>query len=151
MLIGASYRITLLSIERRKHMPVKLKTNGLELGIVTRDPEAALKFYRDTLGLALEAKHELPGGTTLWMLKCGDSIVKINHQGTPPPADAPPGGVSGATGYRYCTLHVSNMAEVLEEIRDAGYAVPVPEMEIAPGIKIAMVEDPDGNWVELVD
>ncbi len=132
-------------------MPVKLKTNGLELGIVTRDPEAALTFYRDTLGLTLEAKYDLPGGTTLWMLKCGDSIIKINQPETPPPVQAPPGGIGGATGYRYCTLHISNMAEVLEEVREAGYTIAMPMTEIAPGITIAMVEDPDGNWVEFVD
>lgn len=132
-------------------MAVELKKNGIELGIVTRDPEAALKFYRDTLGLALEMKWDMPGGNTMWRLQCGDCIIKLVQPKTPPPAQAPSGGIDGATGYRYWTLHISNMAEVLGEVRDSGYTVVVPATEIVPGVNIAIVEDPDGNWVELVD
>ena len=132
-------------------MPVNLKTNGLEVGIVTKDPEAMLKFYRDTLGLTLDGKHELPEGTTLWMLKCGDSFIKLNKPPTPPELSAPPGSLGVATGFRYLTLHVSNLDEVLKEVEDAGYAVTIPATELAPGFTISMVEDPDGNTVELVD
>ena len=67
-----------------------------------------------------------------------------------PPAQAPTGGIRGATGYRYWTMRISNMDSVMEDVRNAGYNVPVPPMDIGGGVKIAMVEDPDGNWVELV-
>ena len=32
-----------------------------------------------------------------------------------------------------------------------GYNVPVAAREIRPGVRIAMVEDPDGNWVEFLE
>jgi catechol 2,3-dioxygenase-like lactoylglutathione lyase family enzyme len=38
-----------------------------------------------------------------------------------------------------------------ETCEAAGYNVPVLPREIRPGIKIAMIEDPDGNWVELLE
>ncbi|MCH7958914.1 MAG: VOC family protein, partial [Candidatus Hydrogenedentes bacterium] len=38
----------------------------------------------------------------------------------------------------------------VEACREGGYKIVVPETEIAPGLKIAMVEDPDGNWVEFL-
>jgi len=31
-----------------------------------------------------------------------------------------------------------------------GYTVAVAPREIRPGVRIAMVEDPDGNWVEFL-
>ena len=52
-----------------------------------------------------------------------------------------------ATGLRYVTLTVSNLADVIEECRAAGVsvAVPAPITEVRPGVTIGMVEDPDGN------
>ena len=35
-------------------------------------------------------------------------------------------------------------------VRKAGRTIVVPEREIRPGIRIAIVEDPDGNWVEFL-
>lgn len=32
----------------------------------------------------------------------------------------------------------------------AGYRVAVPVTELRPGITISIIEDPDGNWVELL-
>jgi len=29
--------------------------------------------------------------------------------------------------------------------------VPIPAMDFAPGVRIAIVEDPEGTWLELVD
>ena len=33
---------------------------------------------------------------------------------------------------------------------DKGHKVVMKERELRPGVKIAMVEDPDGNWVEFL-
>jgi len=131
-------------------MGVELKSNSIELGIVTRDADAALKFYRDTLGLPYERKWDMPGGNVMHRLKCGDCIVKIVVHAKPPAADAPKGGIQASTGYRYFTMRISNMESVLEDAKKAGYNIPVPKTEIMPNVSIAMVEDPDGNWVELV-
>ena len=67
-----------------------------------------------------------------------------------PPAEAPPGGIRGASGYRYWTIHVPNLEEVVNRINSGGYKVVVPAKVIREGITIAIVADPDGNWVELL-
>ena len=72
------------------------------------------------------------------------------HTGTRPAAAAPPGGIPGAYGYRYWTISVSNLAEVTAACEAAGYRVAVPVTELRPGITISIIEDPDGNWVELL-
>jgi hypothetical protein len=74
--------------------------------------------------------------------------VKLDKE---PPAEAPPGGIGGATGFRYFTMQVTNLAEITEACRAAGAPVLVANSEIRPGVSISMVADPDGNWVEFVD
>jgi len=130
-------------------MAVTLAKKSIELGIITTNPEAMLEFYRDTLGLTYERTWEMPTGT-MYRLICGDCIIKLVTPNDPPPAKAQPGGVRGSTGYRYWTIFVTDLTQALDSIRDAGYAVVVPETEIAPGVKMGFVEDPDGNWLELV-
>ena len=131
-------------------MTLQIAKDAIDLGIITRDAGPMLKFYRDTLGLALEGEMDMPGGGKMTRLKCGNTVVKLVVQGREPKADAPPGGLAGATGYRYWTITVSNLDEAAAACADAGYKLPVPVTEIRPGVRIAMVEDPDGNWVELL-
>lgn len=131
-------------------MGVQLTKDSIDLGIVVKDIDAALRFYRDTLGLPYETKLDMPGGMTMHRLNCGTTVVKLLEMQREPPASAPPGGIAGAYGYRYWTMSVSNLDEVAAAAKEAGFNVPVTPREIRPGIKIAMIEDPDGNWVELL-
>ena len=60
-----------------------------------------------------------------------------------------PGGMLGATGIRYLTFWVADMDELLQRAAAAGRRVPIARTTVRPGVDIAMVEDPDGNWVEI--
>ena len=42
------------------------------------------------------------------------------------------------------------LLELVAACAKAGRKIEVPEREIRPGIRIAIVEDPDGNWVEFL-
>ena len=110
-----------------------------------------MAFYHELLGLPLEATIPMPGGGTMRRLKVGDSVVKIVDTDPEPSADGVPGGIRAATGYRYWTIHVSNLVEALEKIAEAGQKVLLGPKVIREGITIAMVEDPDGNWLELLE
>ena len=131
-------------------MGIKLTKDSIDLGIVVRDAAKALAFYRETLGLEHIADTPMPGGGTMHRLMCGTSLIKVVAYDTIPEAKAAPGGIQGASGYRYWTISVSNLEEVVAACEAKGYRVPVPVREIRPGVSIAMVEDPDGNWVELL-
>jgi len=128
---------------------VQLTKDSIDLGIVVRDAEASLQFYRDTLGLADQGEMPMPGGT-MHRLLGGTSLIKLVSLSRAPAASAPPGGIAGATGYRYWTISVSNLDEVTARAEEAGRKVVISPREIRPGIKISMIEDPDGNWVELL-
>src|SRR5437763_8488527 len=105
-------------------MPVKLSKDSIDLGIVTTDAAAALAFYRDVLGFEDLGEMPMPGGTMHRFL-CGTSTIKLVSPRKQPPGEAPPGGIQGATGYRYWTMSVANLAELVEDCAAAGRPVPV--------------------------
>ena len=114
-------------------MGVELTKDSIDLGIVTRDAEAALKFYRDTLGFKAIGEMPMPGTGTMHMLLCGKSMIKIVELEKEPKGGAPaPGGIRGATGYRYWTISVSNLAEMIEACEKAGYEVKLRQGAPAP-------------------
>jgi len=131
-------------------MTLQITKDSIDLGIVTRDADPMVRFYRDTLGLVPDGEMDMPGGGKMTRLKCGTTVIKLVVQGREPRADAPPGGLAGATGYRYWTITIDNIDEAVAACAEAGYKVAVPVTEIRPGVRIAMIEDPDGNWVELL-
>lgn len=132
-------------------MAVRLSRPALDLGVVTADGGPMLAFYRDLLGFESEGETPFPGLGRVLRLRCGESRVKLLVLERPPRAEAPGGGFSAATGYRYCTLHVANLDEIVRACRDADHAVPVAPRQLRPGVRVAMLEDPDGNTVELME
>jgi|TARA_Y100000310_G_scaffold281529_3_gene302048 catechol 2,3-dioxygenase-like lactoylglutathione lyase family enzyme len=131
-------------------MALQITKDSIDLGIITKDVAAMLVFYQDTLGLEPDGEWQMPGGGHMTRLKCGTTVVKLVVNAQQPPAESPPGGIGGATGYRYFTISVSNIAEATSACEDAGYNIAVPVTEVRPGVNISIIADPDGNWVELL-
>ena len=130
-------------------MAVELKKDSIDLGIVTRDAGPMVAFYRDLLGFTDEGQMPMPNIGTMTRLRCGTSLIKIVEAS--PKSDAAPGGIGGGTGYRYWTMTVTNLEALVESLKAAEVSVIIPTTEIRPGIRIAMVADPDGNWVEFLE
>ena len=131
-------------------MTLAISKPSIDLGIVTTNGPAMLAFYRDLLGLQFKGEMAMPGGKgTMHRLLCGDSLIKLVVM-PELPAQAAPGGIQGGAGYRYWTITVSNLEQVAQACVDAGHKLVWPVREIRPGVRIAMVEDPDGNWVEFL-
>ena len=132
-------------------MTLELSKDSIDLGIVVRDGEAALRFYRDTLGLEHIADTPSGNNGTMHRLMCGTSLIKVIEYPSPPDAANPIGGIPAASGYRYWTISVQDLDGTTERCRSAGYTVAVEPREIRAGVRISMIEDPDGNWVELLE
>jgi catechol 2,3-dioxygenase-like lactoylglutathione lyase family enzyme len=131
-------------------MTIQLSKDSIDLGIVTRNPGAMLEFYRDLIGFEFQGEMPMPGGGTMQRLLCGTSLIKLVTPGKLPDADAAPGGFAGATGLRYWTISVSNLEDITQKCADAGVKVAIPLTDVRPGVRISIVEDPDGNWVEFL-
>ncbi|MFV0257117.1 MAG: VOC family protein [Acidimicrobiales bacterium] len=133
-------------------MTLQLTKSAIDLGIVITDSDRSLAFYRDLLGFRHEGDIPMPiGSGTMHRLWCGDSLIKLVKFDDNPDATAPPGGIGGASGMRYFTIHCSNIPAMAEAARAASVPIKVEPTEIREGVSIAIFADPDGNWVELVD
>ena len=91
------------------------------------------------------------GTSTMHRLMCGTTLVKlVKHDVVSENADHK-GGPGGATGIRYWTITVPDLEAITDKCRSAGYTVAVEPRDVRPGVRISMVEDPDGNWVEFLE
>jgi catechol 2,3-dioxygenase-like lactoylglutathione lyase family enzyme len=132
-------------------MGVELTKDSIDIGIIVRDGPTALTFYKDLLGLEHIADTPVGGGGTIHRLMAGTSMIKLVEFDETPEPNTVPGGPRGGSGYRYLTMSVSDIVKLAEYAKFRGYAVPTEPTEIRPGIRIAIIEDPDGNWVELLE
>lgn len=131
-------------------MGVQLGKQAIDLGIVTTNGEAMLTFYREVLGFKYLREMPMLGGDgVMHQMLCGDSMIKLVVLASTPAA-APTGGIPGATGYRYWTITVTNITEIMQSCADHGHKVITKERELRPGVRIGIVSDPDGNWVEFL-
>jgi catechol 2,3-dioxygenase-like lactoylglutathione lyase family enzyme len=127
---------------------MKPAKDSLDLGIVVSDIKASLNFYQNILGLEFVGITPVQNGT-MHRLRFGTSDFKLIE-----PKTVPPKGVIGLEkqlGFRYVTFVLKNLSELCAELKGKGIEFAVPEREIRPGVRIAMVKDPDGNIVEFVE
>jgi catechol 2,3-dioxygenase-like lactoylglutathione lyase family enzyme len=130
-------------------MPVTIRALS-HIVLPVRDLDAALAFYRDTLGLKvvmrLDPDNEdakggilsglriagllLPGGA---MLELGEGISKNCESSS------------------IIALNVPDITAAQREIEAAGLKPSMPPTEVMPGIKMMFVNDPDGRTVEFVE
>ncbi len=127
---------------------MKAAKDSLDLGILVSDIKASLNFYQHMLGL------EFVGITPVWFgtmhrLRFGTSDFKLIEPKTVPPKGAV--GLEKQVGFRYVTFVIKNLTELCAELKGKGIEFALPETEIRPGTRIAMVKDPDGNIVEFVE
>ena len=132
-------------------MSVDVKKAAIDIGIVAKDIDAMMTFYGETLGLQFEASIPMPGGGTMNRFKVGDSVIKVIELDLAAPADAATGGIRGAHGYRYWTITVGNLEACVDKAAASGAKIVVPAKVVREGITIAIIADPDGNWVELLE
>jgi len=109
----------------------------MQIGVVlaVRDIEAHRRFYGEVL--------ELPEART-GVFQAGDSLILL-EQSAEAPADAQMRG----RGWRYITFQIFDVdAEYAAAIgRGAGEAL--APVTLGSTARIAMIRDPDGNWIEL--
>ena len=132
-------------------MALDITKPGIDLGIVITDSERSLDFYCGVLGLEhiIDMPMPIGGGGTMHRLSCGDTVIKLVNLATRP-EQGRGGGPGGATGLRYFTISVSNLLAAVDAAEAAGVIVAVPPTVVREGVTITMLEDPDGNWVELI-
>ena len=129
-------------------MLLKPAKDSVDVGIFVSNIKKSLDFYQGILGL--EKTEEVQTGFgTLHRLRYGTSDVKLMD-----PKKVPPAGLIGLEkqlGIRYLTFVIRDLSDLCAVLKQKGVEFTIPETQIRPGTRIAMVKDPDGNIIEFVE
>jgi catechol 2,3-dioxygenase-like lactoylglutathione lyase family enzyme len=143
----------------------------IDLGVVTRDVDKAVKFYTEAIGFkevpgfSVNAEYAKEVGLTdghrldIRVLVLGDDpkATKLKLMSLPAVASKRQDQqhIHSTLGFSYITVHITDTTAALERLQKAGVKpiakspLQIPK-EIAPDIYLTIVRDPDGNFVELV-
>jgi len=129
-------------------MLLKPAKDSVDIGIFVSDIKKSLDFYNGLLGL--EKIEELQTGFgTLHRLRFGTTDVKLMDPKKVPPVGSI--GLEKQLGFRYITFVIRDLSGLCAALKDKGVEFTIPETQIRPGTRIAMVKDPDGNIIEFVE
>ncbi|OGL62878.1 MAG: hypothetical protein A3J27_09135 [Candidatus Tectomicrobia bacterium RIFCSPLOWO2_12_FULL_69_37] len=131
----------------------------IDVGLVVRDFDRALAFYRDKLGftptrrLGMDAETSQRAGLggasfEIQYMQVGDANLKLVRFESAPPAG--PAGPGGAAGYRYVTLWVKDLAKTCAEWKAKGVEFLSEPIRRTPELQMVFLKDPDGNLIELL-
>lgn len=112
--------------------------------LVSAEPERAVSFYRDVLGLPLvDERHG--DSQPHWGCELGDVHFAVH-----PIEDFPddPATAPSPIKLAFMVFDLNRMVEWLDE---CGVALCYPPRQFGEGSRITAVRDPDGNLVELTE
>jgi catechol 2,3-dioxygenase-like lactoylglutathione lyase family enzyme len=120
--------------------------------VLVHDPEQALRFYRDTLGL--ELRNDVAREDFRWITVGADSqpgvgIVLTNHlNGSPADNDtlAPLIAKGALNGVHF---HTDDLDATFEQVRAAGAEIVQEPTDQPWGTRDFAVRDPSGNMVRI--
>ena len=121
------------------------------IGIAVKDLEAALAFYRDALGLELEATEEIPSQRVrAHFLTVGESRLELLEATSPDSPIARHLERRGA-GLHHITLRVENIGAALAELKARG--IRLIDEEPRPGAEESLIAfvHPAGTGGVLVE
>ncbi len=113
--------------------------------LIANDLDAALKFYRDDLGMKILKKMEVPASQLdITYLNYDYDVLELLHRPTPDTTNPI---------YGHFALRVDNVDEALKAFAKKGVpAEPGTPKPAGTGIgRIGIIRDPDGVKIELVD
>lgn len=114
------------------------------------EPEKMFEFYGAVLGFrqlqTLSVSAGNPGGVARF--QAGAQELKLTRR--TPNREYQPGGVANATGLRLVTFFFADEAALVRRFAEHGYAEPKFAAEPGSKRRSALVNDPDGQAVELV-
>ncbi len=132
-------------------------------GFVVRDLDASVKFYRDVLGLEIVRTMDREGAPISQVigyenthlkgaiLSTGDShSLELIQYLNPSPTERPT-EERNALGASHLAFNVDNMEETFERLVSNGARKLNPPATMQPGRKACYMQDPDGNWIELIE
>lgn len=110
---------------------------------------ALVDFYREVFELETLDSRVFPM-VTVNRLACGGGVLKVSVPTERPTTHEQPSDFLAMQGLRYITLWVDNLDDVVERARAKGGTIAMAPREIRPGVRTALVRDPDDNTIEVM-
>ena len=129
---------------------INFTSNAIDIGIVTINKDAVLNFYENILGFDNEVQIPFPGLGTVNKLSYGAGYIKILVLDKKPSNTNPIGDFSESNGIRYITINLSNLDEIINICNESGITIINSGTTIRPGVNVGLIQDPDGNIIELM-
>jgi len=133
-------------------------------GFVVRDHDRAVAFYRDIIGMNVDVSRERQGPAISQVIGYDNAHLKISllsvggtgHvleliQYVYPPSMERPNDERNVFGGSHIAFYVNDIKATYEDLGRRGARGLNPPTEVAPGRSACYLQDPDGNWVELVE
>jgi hypothetical protein len=125
-----------------------MNVSGVDVGFVSNS-EALVDFYVGALQVERLEPRRFPFAT-VHRLACGPVTLKVMVPAERATSPAPAQPFWAAAGLRYVTLWVDDLDDLARRWTELGGAVDMPVTEIRPGVRTAVLVDPDGNTVEAM-
>ena len=132
-------------------------------GRVVRDIDSLVPFYRDVVGLKDVRYAERKGPAVaqalgyenahlkVAFLSSGDGhFLEIVQYLNPSPSDRVP-RERNLMSASHLAFFVDDIQQTYDELIEGGATKLNPPAEIAPSRRICYMQDPEGNWIELVE
>ena len=129
---------------------INFTSKAIDIGIVTSNKESILNFYENILGFTNEVQIPFPGLGTVNKISYGAGYIKVLVLDDKPSNTSPIGDFSTSNGIRYITINLSNLDELITICSKNNVAIINSGMTIRPGVTVALIQDPDGNLIELM-
>jgi len=132
-------------------------------GFVVADLEKATSFYRDVVGLKVLDNRERTGAAISQVVGYEECHIKAVDVGTGdghklelieyvnPPARERQSEERSIIGGSHLCFHVDDIHATFNRLVENGAKKMNPPAELAPGRWACYLQDPDRNWIELLE
>ena len=134
-------------------------------GFVVADLEKSVDFYVNVVGLKMVTRRERNGGPISQVLDYTDTHIKAALMGLEgeeghilelieyinPQSAQRPTEERAVLGASHLAFNVTDMQETFAKLLEAGAKELNPPIEVSPGRIVCYLQDPDANWIELLD
>lgn len=134
-------------------------------GFIVADLDKSVDFYTNVMGLKIVRRIERDGGPISQVLAYPDTHIKaallglegeeghileliqyINPQSAERPTEE-----RAVLGASHLAFNVTDMQATFAKLLEAGAKELNAPVEVSPGRIVCYLQDPDGNWIELLD
>ena len=120
---------------------------SVEIGFVSKDSELR-DFFETVFRFEAQDAIHLPIGA-LYPLRGDGTVIKIFVPESEPQPNPKSDMFFGIAGIRFLTIRVTDIDGVIERAAANGARILREPYDSVPGVRSAMIEDPDGNTIEV--